>query len=255
MPADVSPDVVLQQLVDTVRTVLNTQLQGLYLYGSYVTGDFEPARSDLDLLAVLDAEPTTQLCDRLAGAHEQIAAEHPAWRGRIEVEYVPLPGLFDPDGDHLMLRISPGERLHRVRTSRHYLLNWYTARHAGRALAGPLPSELLPDFTRAAFLSVVADHARQWPTWVEQMDTPGSQAYAVLTVCRAACAMRDGHQVSKRAAADACVDAMPEWRDLIGWARRWWYEGGCDDEPDRLPEVGRLVRHVSARISGQAPAS
>ena len=92
-------------------------------------------------------------------------------------------------------------------------------------------------------------HVRDWPTWVEEMTGPGGQAYAVLTVCRAACRLTTGAQVSKRAAAAWARAAWPDDRaDLVAWAERWWYAGGRDDEPSRLPEVTRFVARTSAAL-------
>ena len=51
---EVSP--VLNLLIDGLKSALNEQLIGIYLYGSLVTGDFDPAISDIDLVVVLTCE-------------------------------------------------------------------------------------------------------------------------------------------------------------------------------------------------------
>ena len=88
----------------------------------------------------------------------------------------------------------------------------------------------------------------RWPEWVEEMQHAGGQAYAVLTLCRAAEALETGRQVSKLAAAEVGRSRFPEWSALIDWARDWWYQGGSDSDGGRFEEVRRFVVDVSARL-------
>lgn len=174
-------EVVLARLTSDIVAVLGAELQGLYLYGSYVGGDFAPERSDLDLLAVVDSDPSEGLAQALGAMHDAVAADHPRWRDRVEAEYVSRRALHRfADEEHVMVRISPGEPLHLVPVTRHHLLNWYSARHHGTTLVGAEPADVLPDFTPVQFREVLGDHVAQWPEWVKEMKTPGAQAYAVL---------------------------------------------------------------------------
>lgn len=83
---------------------------------------------------------------------------------------------------------------------------------------------------------------------VHEMTTPGGQAYAVLTLCRAWHLFTAGRQVSKRSAARHASAALPQWAALIDWAHDWWYAGGDDEEESRLVETTRFVDDVSSRI-------
>ncbi len=80
------------------------------------------------------------------------------------------------------------------------------------------------------------------------MQHPGGQAYAVLTLCRAAAALATGGQVSKLAAARVGRSGYPEWSTLIDWAEQWWYQGGSDDDAGRFGDVHRCVVDVSTRL-------
>jgi len=62
--------------------VLGDQLTGLYLFGSLVSGDFDPARSDVDLLAALADDLDAGTMERLRLFHDDLAARYPAWAGR-----------------------------------------------------------------------------------------------------------------------------------------------------------------------------
>lgn len=49
-----------------LKTELNAQLVGLYLFGSAAYGAYEPGRSDLDLQAIVRHRPSAEPCRRLA---------------------------------------------------------------------------------------------------------------------------------------------------------------------------------------------
>lgn len=248
------PQAVLSGIAAELAEALPTELLGLYAHGSWVTGDFAPSRSDLDLLAVLAREPDQSLLAILGCIHERLESMHPAWKGRIEVEYVALEAvvaLASNPADaqrHIIARISPGESLHLLPATSHRLLTWSTVRTTGRSLAGPPARSLLPAIGSEAVRAALLDHVRDWPTWVRQMHGPGGQAYAVLTLCRALHLATENSQVTKRQAAEDALSALPDWAQLIVWARDWWYVGGSDDEPSRHDEVTEFVHCVSARI-------
>lgn len=248
MPGDARA--VLHQLADRIPDALGEGLVGLYVYGSWVTGDFDDQRSDLDLLAVLGSDPTTSTVEVLTSLHRRLAEQHPSWGDRIEVEYLSRQALTDFRSDpRPMVRISPGEPLHLVRATRHYLLNWYMARQDGVPLRGADPAEVIPEIGVAEFREVVAEHAANWPLWVQDMRSPGAQAYAVLSLCRALHSIKEGGQHSKREAAGYGVAELPSWASLIRWAEGWWYRSGANSEADRLPEVCRFVQDVSDRVA------
>jgi hypothetical protein len=238
---------VLDDLRDGWAAALPGRLLGLYVHGSLVAGDFAPGRSDLDLLAVLTADPGDRLLEVLAGLHERLDRKHPEWAGRIEVEYVSVDALAGPDG-HLIARVSPGETLHLLPATTHRRVTWGSVHDSGRRLFGPPPSELLPAVEPEVVTAALLDHVRDWPAWVERMTAPGAQAYAVLTMCRAVQRLRHGRQLSKRQAADRTAETDPEWAALVGWARDWWYDRGVDTDPGRFAEVRAFVTGSSATI-------
>ena len=151
------------------------------------------------------------------------------------------------DESHPMIRISPGEPLHEVKASRHYVLNWAAALQADQPIAGAAPSTVLPAIDRRLIHQVVLQHVRAWPEWVDDVRHTGGQAYTVLTLCRAAEALATRRQVSKLAAAKVGMSRFPEWSALIDWAQEWWYQGGSDSDVGRFEEVRRFVVDVSAR--------
>lgn len=128
------------------------------------------------------------------------------------------------------------------------MLNWAAALQADRAIAGAAPSTVLPAIDQRLIDQVVLQHVRAWPEWVEEMQHAGGQAYAVLTLCRAAEALATGRQVSKLAGASVGRSGYSEWFELIDWAEQWWYQGGSDTDVGRFEEVRQFVIDVSARL-------
>lgn len=238
---------VLTDLRDLWVASLGGRLRGLYLHGSLVAGDFAEQRSDLDVLAVLSADPDAELLRTLGRLHADLDRRHPRWAGRVEVEYVSAGAPHDPEA-HVIARISPGERLHLLPATTHRLVTWSTVHDSGVALSGPPAAELLPPVDPAVVRAALLDHVRDWPSWVETMTGPGAQAYSVLTICRAVQRLLHGRQLSKRRAADRTIETDPAWAPLITWARDWWYAAGPDDDPGRFAEVRAFVIDRSAAI-------
>ena len=245
------PAEVLTRLAADLTEVLRDDLLSLALYGSLALGDFAPGRSDLDVLAVMAIDPTATTLARLGDVHTRLDADFPEWNGHIEVDYVSIEAVEavvqGTDEPHPMIRISPGEPLHHVEASRHYVLNWAGALQADLPIAGAAPSTVLPAIDRRLIHQVVIQHVRAWPEWVHDVKPTGAQAYAVLTLCRAAEALATGRQVSKLAAANAVRSRFLEWSALIDWAQEWWYHGGSDLDHGRFEDVRRFVNDVSER--------
>ena len=246
-----SPAGLLSRLSKDLTSALGDNLLGLSVHGSYVAGDYHPGRSDLDLLAILAHDPTEATLTALAAVHDHLVRDHPDWVDHVEVDYVSQVAVGDVlvgGPAHAMTRISPGEPLHLTGATSHYLLNWDSAQQHGEVLVGSSAKELLPPFPPEHILQIVLDHLQQWPEWVKDARRPGTQAYAVLTVCRGAATVNTGRRVSKRAGAAYELVQLPEWAPLIEWARDWWYAEGRDEGPDRLPEVSRFVREVTSPL-------
>jgi hypothetical protein len=244
-----SPEDLLSRLAADLAEELGDELLSLSVHGSWVAGDFKLGRSDLDLLAVLAHDPNERTLARLTVLHKAISAEAPEWDDHVEVDYVSvdaIAGVLAGDGqEHSMVRISPGEPIHLLPAHRHYLLNWRAARDQNHGIVGPPPVDVLPPIPDELLREVVIEHARQWPAWLGGARTPGFQAYAVLTMCRALAFLRTGRQLSKHMAAVSEQELMPEWRPLIRWADDWWYGNGSDTRPHRGGDVTAFVRWAS----------
>jgi hypothetical protein len=243
-----TPEELLSLLARRLSDTLGDEVLSLSVHGSWVAGDFTLGRSDLDLLAVLTEDPDEHTLARLATVHASITDSAPEWDNHVEVDYVSRDAvqsvLSGEDTEHQMVRISPGEPIHLVAATRHYLLNWQSSRRHDRPILGRSPSEVLPLIPDGLVRQVVIEHARQWPAWLGDARHPEFQAYAVLTMCRALAFLSTGEQPSKHGAASWGEERLPHWRGLIRWADDVWYRGS-QGRTGRLDEVTAFVRETS----------
>ncbi|HZS08174.1 MAG TPA: aminoglycoside adenylyltransferase domain-containing protein [Blastocatellia bacterium] len=250
---DADVDELLGSLLDRMRQILGGKLVGLYLYGSLVTGDFDRQCSDIDLLAVTSADIDEQEFERLREMHNDFVVQNPKWDDRIEIAYVSAAALrtFRSQASQIAI-ISPGEPFHGKEAGKDWLINWWTVREKGVALYGPAPATLIDPISQEEFLHAVREQAREWRTWVYHMHKRPAQAYAILTMCRALYASRNGEQASKKQAARWAQECLPQWAPLIqnalGWRAAWRDE--AVDHPATFPETVRFVHFVTDQITG-----
>ena len=215
---------VLDQLVTRVREALGDKLVGLYLFGSLVTGDFDPRLSDIDLAAILNRPLVGAELARLDEMHRAIARAFPTWDDRIEVGYLARGDVNPFDPAALIAIVSPGEPFHMRIAEHSWLFNLYVVREQGITLLGPDPSTLIGPIGRDELTAGLRRRMAEWRAYVDEEPPPmdaGSQAYVVLTMCRALQTFTTGEWTSKRAAAAWAAIAEPGWAPLIQQALAW----------------------------------
>ena len=237
----------LEELLSGIQKILGNKLVGLYLYGSLVTGDFDHESSDIDLLAATLTDIDEQEFDALLTMHHDFASEHKEWDGRIEVAYLSITALktFRSQSSKIAI-ISPGEPFHIKDAGRDWLKNWYVVREKGMTLYGPAPDILIDPISKAELLQAVQEHAQEWREWIYHRRQRGSQAYAILTMCRILYTMKNGDIVSKKRAALWTEQELPAWSSLIQQALIWreaWRDENVDHEAT-FPETVRFVHFV-----------
>jgi hypothetical protein len=245
-------DRLLGSLLNRMRRILGQNLVGLYLYGSLVTGDFDPEISDVDLLAVVSSDIDDAQFERLRTMHDDLEARNPAWKGRVEVQYVSTHALQTCKTESSQIAaISPGEPFHLKEAGREWLINWYIVRERGRALYGMDPKMHIPPITKQEYLQVIREHARMWLEWAGPGDQY-AQSYAILTMCRALYATQHGEQVSKREAACWVQDQFPEWawltRKALAWRRGEQHQES--EQQVTYSQAARFIRFAADRILG-----
>lgn len=229
----------LSRLTDGQEGVLGDDLLGSYVFGSVATGDFEPGISDVDTAVVLRADATPAQLTALGHLHEEIIEEMPAWEDLVEVVYLSSGALaMFRASSWPAARISPGEPFHAIEVDRRWLIDWYQLREVGVALRGPAIDSLVPEITQAEYVDAVRQHLLTWRDSLDDLESQGDQAYAVLTMCRGLRTLRTDDHVSKREAARWASEELPEHADLIRMPSR----GGLDQVADGGSTARRRAR-------------
>ncbi len=240
-------DEVINILLSNMQDVLGSKLIGLYLDGSLVLGDFDPNISDIDLTAILENDLNDQEFDLLKMKHEELVNHFPEWDDRIEVCYISKEALNSVRTKLMpIVNISPGEPFDRTKTQKEWLMNWYLIREKSITIFGPDPKEVIDPISKDEFIQNVKAHTEAWGDWVKNMKSKYAQAYAILTMCRALYACKNGDQVSKINAAEWTIKELPEYKSLIQNALVWRENEKKNKEEDweNYPNTEKFVNFV-----------
>ncbi|HZP54918.1 nucleotidyltransferase domain-containing protein [Actinocrinis sp.] len=223
-----------QSALDEYLTNLDEALpglyQGVYLTGSLALGDWQPWRSDLDILVVTSRRLTDADMDALAAVHAKTPYE--PYR---DATYIPqdalgrrpdrqgsgfphaYDGVFERDNYH------PDPFL------------WATLHRHGVTVQGTPAAELgvAPDAVWLREWNLANLMEDYWKPWAWQMrgldgvwpaDTPALPAFVVwglLGPGRLHCTIATGEIISKTESADYTARLLPEYAELLARAKAW----------------------------------
>jgi hypothetical protein len=195
-------DLVLEQFVSAVRRAVPTV--AVWAHGSLALGDFQPGRSDLDLIAIVEAPLDGEARDRLASMHRQLL-EKEAAVAKLHCSYMVSAELAEAEADHVTW--AHGTILERPVTpvTRRELLD------GGLVLYGPPPKELLPsllpgqleDFIRRDLEDYWLPATGRPLLWLRDIWVD----LGLLVLARATVTLRDGRLITKG-------EALAELREL-----------------------------------------
>ena len=235
MPAPVSSQAfpeaapILALLLNGLEDVLRQRLVGVYLHGSLITGDFDPALSDIDLVVVLASELDDGTFAALHQLHQATVTENPSWRDRLELAYISAAALRSfRSRSSIIGIISPGEPFHRIQAGSDWLISWYTLRADGIALQGPPIQTLLDLITKEEYLLAVRQHIERYRVSVKKPQGKPALAYIALTVARGLYTLCEGEPTSKIKAAAWARRTYPQWSALLDLAVAWRANPSCD---------------------------
>ena len=203
---------IIDRLTRELENILQRDLVGIYLYGSLVSGDFDIAVSDIDLVVVLNAELDRRQFLRLQQMHARVVDDHPEWRDRLELAYISRRALktFRVVTSTIGI-ISPGEPFHLLEAGEDWLISWYDLRRHGIALLGPPIQSLIEPIAVADWLDAVRQHICAYRRSVNNAVDILWLSYIVLTVARGVYTLAHGQAASKVKAAAWARGRFPRW--------------------------------------------
>ncbi|WP_394436627.1 nucleotidyltransferase domain-containing protein [Streptomyces sp. SGAir0957] len=199
-------DLLLKRFVSEIQQAVPTV--AVWAHGSLALGDFQPGRSDLDLIAVVEKEPDTERKTALAGIHRRLLAEEPA-AAKLHCSYMAVTALGEVGADHVTWAHRTLFARPVTPVTREELLT------GGLVLHGPAPSELLPPLAPGALREFVRHDLENY--WLPATGKPWRWLkdpwvdLGLLVLARADATLRDGRLISKREAlADLAALGAPE---------------------------------------------
>jgi hypothetical protein len=136
---------ILQELLESVMSILGSHFIGMYLDGSLMSGDFDQD-SDIDFVVVTDDDISGDLFLALPAMHEHLATIDSPFAVQLEGSYISQHGLrrFDPEHAlHPNIERGNGERLKMVYHDDWWIIHRYILRERGIAIRGPAPQTLI----------------------------------------------------------------------------------------------------------------
>jgi hypothetical protein len=242
----------LDGLVERLRTVLGTDLVGVYLGGSLALGGYDERRSDVDVAVVVRSTLSDATKDAIVAAvrHESLAC--PA-RGLELVGYTAAAArtpTADP-GYELNLNTGRAMPFHVSYTpgggegEHWYAIDRAILREHGRVLLGPPACPVFAAMPRAAMLRLLAESIR----WHDEAGVARDDD-AVLNASRALRYAHEGRWWSKQAAGEWAVERLPDGA-LAGDALA--VRRGTGEGLDAV-RVRRFLRHARRSLEEAADA-
>ncbi|MEX1104379.1 MAG: aminoglycoside adenylyltransferase domain-containing protein [Dehalococcoidia bacterium] len=211
----------------------------------------------MDLLAVLADDADDRTFAKLQRLHTSLERDHPAWRDRIEVQYVSREALRTfREGTSRIAAISPGDPLGWKHAGADWTQNWYGVQENGLAILGPVPSSFIPAIAREEFVRAVVDYMEEVARRAQSpLRHRGAEAYDALTACRALYTALTGEQASKEEAASWAAKRLPLSAGTIEVAVRYRQEYAeshlpCDAET--AAELRAFVQAAGRDVMGAA---
>ncbi|MEU3862682.1 nucleotidyltransferase domain-containing protein [Streptomyces sp. NPDC028722] len=202
----------LDRFVSVVRSIL--PLVSVWAHGSLAGGDYQPGRSDLDLIAVLNRPCTALEEQRLREVHESLGSSIPL-ASKLHCSYPTATELDGPERSHVTWAHEELMRRAVTPVTRRELHDF------GLVLYGQAPAALLPPVTDGQLADFIIndlesfwrpslEHPERWTRdiWVD---------LGLLTLARATLTLQDGKLITKAEALDVLTEmgAPPEVVDDI----------------------------------------
>jgi predicted nucleotidyltransferase len=239
---------ILQVLLAQVQAILGERFVGLYLYGSLASGDFVPARSDIDFLVVTAGKLPARIISALESMHARLWATGVKWAFKLEGTYITRVALrrYNPE-DGPFPCVNEGN-FYLAHHESDWVLQRHILRESGVVVAGPDIRPLIDPFSSDEIRGAVLGYLHEW--WLPMLQNPQRlqsreyQAYATLSMCRALYTLQHGCMASKTMSARWAQQTFGgRWTALIDRALAW-PEGEQTDEVSETLAFVQFALHL-----------
>lgn len=204
------------------RDTLGDVVSGVYLHGSLAMGGFNPGRSDIDLLIVVDRVPDRRSLHALTRATLHLHDRLPEGRS-IEFTVVedsalrffshPSPFVYHYSSAHREKYAADPDYLCGGRTDPDLAAQVAVAYERGIALHGQPLRETYPPVPKTDYRrSILHDVS------TAETDILHDPVYVVLNLCRVLLFAAEERIASKQEGGEWAIEALPQWRDVVRWA-------------------------------------
>ena len=211
---------ILRAFVDGIRPILDDNLVGVYLQGSFAVGAGDE-HSDCDIVIVIREPLSAETKTQLTTVHKDLYEYPGYWSKHLEGSYFPADQLrrWTPNQPLLTYFDNGSTDFELSDHDNSYIVRW-TLREHGITLYGPPIRELVDEVSAEALKQEVRQFMAEWETYLEAnpdcYTNRWCQAYAVVSHCRMLRSLQTGRVHSKAEAAQWGIDHLdPQWADLI----------------------------------------
>lgn len=216
--------VVLDDLVRSVRDILDEDFVGLYMQGSLAVGDFDE-HSDADFVVVTQDELRGEQVSRLQEMHARIFDCGKEWAKHLEGSYFPKAVFGDlPRAGEELWYLDNGHRQMERSSHCNTVVVRQIVRELGVTLAGSDPKLLVDPIPSEILRREIYDDMKNWGNDI--LSSPDRyrnrfyQGFIVLNLSRMLHDYRTGSINSKRKGAEWAKETFDaSWTDLID--RAW----------------------------------
>jgi hypothetical protein len=213
-------NVLLVELVDRARAILDDNFVGANLQGSFAVGDAD-VNSDCDFLVVTDRPLTAGQEAALRALHDEIPTRAGFWTQHLEGSYPVAGELRSLAGlGRTWLYVDHGWREMTWHTHCNSEVARWSLRERGVVLAGPDPKTLVdpvpPEALRARMRRDLPRLLDDLATWIDIELVAWGQRYAVTAICRQLYTLDTAEVASKRECLLWAIDRLgDEWEPLL----------------------------------------
>ena len=245
----------LQFYVERLRLTLRGNLEGIYLTGSLSYGDFNYARSDIDIVVIVESPLSHTELDAVRHLHMEVEAKFQAWAKRLEASYTPAPmlGQVRPPLEPRPYWGGDGVFHEAAQYGNEWIINNYLLYRYGIVLYGPEFRELTaPIDMEEVQKACLRDLFQEWepkaadPEWFQNSHFA---SYFVLNLCRILFTVMGGEAGSKTVAAEWVRSHYGEpWTGLIHEAEEWSYGSEFKARDQAVELLNFVIGEVSKTV-------